>query len=469
MTSVFRKESKHYHHAAFEGLSESQLITLYNIGNVKKINSGSVLVKEGGPDSTIYLILKGSAQILKKVKGQVRQIAVVRQGDCVPQVPSFKGQQRTASAIALEPLTVFALDGTCLNALPDKIRSAIYQNLDRLSGQQVNDLIIKQMELSDRNTRLTCHLAGFLQARSQQYASSEMIRSLLKRVPRLPVYASRLAVLLLDENVSTRDVAELAKLDPSLVGMVLKRVNSAYYGFQHRISDFQHAVLLLGFNQIYQMVVDIGIRSTMPKTPAFRELQFHSVMVSFIGFEICQLYNIRKGVLISTIGLLHDIGKSVILLLKQRNPKMILLADMLDHSKVGSLLLKEWNIPDAVCKSLEYQSYPELLPPEIIPEEYRQNVTVLHMAHLCYEYLLGKSESELPTAFLREYMDVLDCSEKSITELVEKKVIPSLNKKLKTFPEAVQDFLITSEENIVGRGKETPGQGTVQERSLSKS
>lgn len=452
-------------HPAFEGLTDSQLVTVYKIGSVNKINTGGVLVKEGDADPVIYLVLQGAAQILKKVKGQARQLAVVRQGDWVPQPLFFKNQRRTASVIALEPLTVFVLNESCLNALPDKIQIAIYKNLNKLLGRHINDLITEQVASSDRNTLLTSHLTNLLQARRDQYAGSEMIQNFLKRIPRLPIYASRLAIVLLDENVSTRDVTELAKLDPSLVGMVLKTVNSAYYGFRHKVSDFQHAVLLLGFNQIYQMITDIGIRSTMPKTREFQDLQFHSMMVSFIGFEIAQLYNTKKALLISTVGLLHDIGKSVILLLKQRNPKMTLLIDMLDHSKIGSLLLKKWNIPDIVCESLEYQSYPEFLPPEIIPEEYRKNVTILYIAHLCYQYLLGKSESDMPTAFLGEYMDVLGCSERSIAELVEKKVLPSLDKKLKTFPEAVRDFLIKSKDNIVGRRGKTPKKQAVHDRS----
>jgi len=451
MTSVVRKEKHQYDHPAFEGLTEAQLITVFNVGDVKKINTGSVVVKEGDANSAIYLILKGSARILKKVKGKARQIAVVRQGDCVPGKPFSANQRRTASAIALEPLMVFVLDEKSFNALHDEIQLAIYKKLDKLSEQQINDLMTKQIELSDRNTCLTSQLADFLQAKSEQYASSEMIQSFLKRIPRLPVYASRLAVMLLNENVSARDVAESAKLDPSLVGMVLKTVNSPYYGFRHKISDFQHAVLLLGFNQVYQMILDIGIRSTMPKTREFQELQFHSIVISFVGFEICRLSNMRNAALMSTIGLLHDIGKSVILLLKQRNPKMTFLIDMLDHTKIGSLLLKEWNVPDVVCNSIEYQCHPELAPPEIIPEDYRQNLATLYMAHLCYEYLLGKSESELPTAFLGEYMNVLRCSEGSIAEFVEKKVFPALSKRLKTFPESVRDFLTKSEDNILGK------------------
>jgi HD-like signal output (HDOD) protein len=463
MASVVATESKKYKHPAFEGLSDSQLIAVYSIGSVRTINAGGFLFKEGDIDLATYLIFKGSVQIQTNGKDQAGQIAVFRQGDSVPRMLFLKDQRRTASAVALEPLMAFVFDETSLNGLHDQIQLTIYKNLDKLSGFRINDLIINQIALSHRNTCLTSELADFLRARTQQYASSKTIQGFLKRVPRLPVYASRLAVMLLDENVSTRDVAELAKLDPSLVGMVLKTVNSAYYGFRHEISNFQHAVLLLGFNQIYQMIVDIGVRSTMPKTREFRQLQFHSVMVSVIGFEICQLSRVRNGALVSTIGLLHDIGESVILLLRQRNPKMAFLIDLLDHTKIGSLLLKEWNIPGVVCDSLEYQCYPELAPPEIIPEEYRKNVAALYMAHLCYEYLLGKSESDLPTGFLGEYMDVLQCPERSVGEFVEKKLFPSLNKRLKTFPQAVQNFLTKSEDNVLRKRKETPEERTVQE------
>lgn len=139
------------------------------------------------------------------------------------------------------------------------------------------------------------------------------------------------------------------------------------------------------------------------------------------------------------------------MLLEKRHSKMGILIDMLDHAKIGSLLLREWNIPDVVCQSLEYQCYPEWLPPEEIPEKHRESVTVLYIAHLCYEYLRGKTEDELPTAFLGEYMDVLNCSETSFANFVQRRLLPSLNKKLKTFPENVRDFLVKSQENIAGK------------------
>lgn len=448
MTTAVEKQKKPYCHPAFYGLSDKDLISVYNTTSVRKLNTGDILVKEGDTDQTLYLIVEGSAQILKSANGASRRISVFCQGDSIPAASSYKNGIRTTSAVALEPLSVFVLDEASLNTFSPKIQLAVYKNLHNLSARRINDLTTRQANLSARNEYLTSYVARFLQTRTDHYANSEMIQGFLKGIPRLPMYANRLAVLLADENVSTRDVAELAKLDPSLVSVVLKMVNSAYYSFQRKISDFEHAVLLLGFNQVYQLVMDVGIRSTMPKTPEFQDLLFHSMMISFLGFEISQFSQARKAVTISTVGLLHDIGHSVILLLKKRHPKMELLINMLDHSKIGSLLLKQWNIPDVVCLSLEYQCYPEWLPPAKIPEEYRYYVTVLYIAHLCCQYMEGKKESELPTAFLGEYMKAINCSERSVAELVEKRILPSLHKKLKTFPENVRQFLVKAEYNI---------------------
>jgi HD-like signal output (HDOD) protein len=442
MSTASRRQERTYRHPAFDGLRDEELVSLYNITSVKKINAGEILVKEGSPDATVHLILDGSAKVFRKLNGRDIQITVLRQGQCMPQALFFQKGKRKESVIALEPLTVLNLDEGSLNVLPPNLQLAIHKNLSRLSEQQINDLVTEKIALSYRNNALTSQMANLLQSKSHKYADSEMIQSFLTKIPRLPMFTTQVAMMLFDENVSTRQIADKAKLDPSLVSAVLKTINSAYYGFQHRIADFQHALLLLGFNHIHQLVIDIGIRSTMPKSPEFSELQFHSVMVCSISFEIAKLFGIERSPTNSTIGLLHDIGKSVILLLRKQNPKMTLLIDELDHSKIGSLLLKRWNIPDAVCQCLEYQNYPKFLPSEEIPEEFRKNVAVLYISHLCYEYLQGKSENELFTPFLNEYMEVLGAAEGTISDLVRNELLPRLNKTLSTFPQNVRQFLI---------------------------
>jgi len=127
---------------------------------------------------------------------------------------------------------------------------------------------------------------------------------------------------------------------------------------------------------------------------------------------------------------------------------------MLDQAKLGSLLLREWNIPEVVCRSLEYQSYPEWLPPEKVPEEHRDHVTALYIAHLCYDYLAGKKEEDLPTTFLTDYMDVLKRPERTVSEFMEKMVLPALKKKQRTFPEDVRDFIAKGEAYLAEKGEQ---------------
>jgi len=195
-------------------------------------------------------------------------------------------------------------------------------------------------------------------------------------------------------------------------------------------------------------VVDKGIRSTMPDTPEFKELQYHSIMVSVIGFEIAKLCSLDKPVMLSTIGLLHDIGKSVIFLLKSRHQNLTMLINLLDYAKIGSLLMQEWNIPDIICKSVEYQKFPEFYPPEEMPAEYRKNIAILYLAHLCYEHLKGKDGKDLPLLFLDEYIKLLGFTESSVAELLKNQIMPSLYHKMSTYPEDVKQFLAKYQRNV---------------------
>ena len=263
------------------------------------------------------------------------------------------------------------------------------------------------------------------------------------------MYTSNLVMLLQEENVSTHEIVEQAKLDPSLVGVILKTINSAYYSLKFKVSDVQHAITYLGFNQVYQLVIDHGIKSTMPDTTEFQELQFHSNTVSIISFELAKLCKIHKPVILGTIGLLHDIGNSVILLLKRKHQKLSTLIDMLNYACIGSLLLKKWNIPNTVFKSIEYQGFPEFFPPTEIPDEYRENVAILYIAHLCYEYLKGKEEKELLSAFLDEYMKLLNLPEMPFLQLLKDHIMPTLYKKSNSYPENVRKFLVESENKMV--------------------
>lgn len=452
MTSLIEKKSDISTNQFLKDLTDTELFEVCNIGRIKHFNTGDIVIKEGAVDKSAFLILQGSVKVTRKLYGRERDIATIFKGDGLGDIDFTKSTARTASAVVLQPSTIMVLDSSDMQKLKPGTQLHLYKNINKALSERMDDLISQQAKLADHSNHLGLKIKTFLHLNKSEYAQSEIIKDILKNIPRLPMYTSKLFLLLHDEKAQIKEVVDQAKLDPSLVGVILKTINSAYYGMRNKISDVQHAIMLLGFNQVYQLVLDNGIKSTMPNTPHFQELQCHSVITSTIAFEIAKLCETSNAVILSTIGLLHDIGKSVILLLKLQHQKLIMLIDLLDPATIGSLLLKEWNVPDIVCKSLEYQCFPEFFPPSEIPVEYTKNVAILYIAHLCYESMNGKKEEELPTSFLEEYFRLLNFPDGSLSELLKKRIAPVLHKKIKTYPDEVQQFITKSKDRTASDG-----------------
>jgi len=427
--------------AAFKGLDEKEFIVLYNMGQVRTLDTGEFLFREGEQGHSLAVLLKGRLRLVRRARGTLHEVAALHPGDAVCDAPLLSPGHRLTSAVAAQPTIVLVFSESMLRALDAGLQLYLTK---KLNDTHVNRLLrTEETEavLAARCDYLSRYVRHSLVQRTQDYTQSELIVGMLKKVPQLPMYASKLTQMLLDENVSAKQVASLAKDDPSLVSAVLKRVNSSYYNWQKKISDFQHAVILLGFNQVYQLVVSEGLRRTMPNTPPFRKLHNHSVVISHIAYEIGLLTDRQQASVMSTLALLHDIGKSVILLLKRQNPKLSVLIDILDSAKIGAMLLSEWNIPENVCRTVEMQEYAEFSPPENLPEDVRRGIAVLHAAHQCAKLIEGNAEEVARTPFTTDYLKILRIPHRTVESLTENHVRPALEKKAAALPEHVRLFL----------------------------
>lgn len=324
-------------------------------------------------------------------------------------------------------------------SLPGQVQ--LIKNLDALSHQFLDLLVMHGVECQVRAERLHAQIAGQLRKRNASYAGSEIIQTIITNFPKLPLFAGKMIAMLQNEHATAADIVETAKMDPSLAGLILRVANSPYYNLPQKVTDFQHAVLLLGFNQLYHMLIDSGIQSIMPKTAEFQKLRFDSVMLSFISFEIALATSTGKPVVASTIGLMQCIGKSVLLLLRKQHPASALLIDGLDHGKLGAMLLKEWNIPESVCMTIEHQTDPEFSSPQALPAACRMQASILHLAQLCYHYLSGGEERNLPTIFLADYQRFIGIKPQPLSDFIRAYVKPGILKKSAAYPDNIRHFL----------------------------
>ena len=284
MASDYDKKSDIHDNKLLKGLSNKELFELSAIGKKKDYNPGEALFKEGEPDQTLFLILQGSIKLTRKLHGQEKDIEILQENDGLGDTSFIKDSSRTVSAIVLKPSTIIIIDKSRMNMLAPEIQLCIYKNLNKIASENIDNLIYQDAKSGNKNKVLGSKIKTLIHPKIEEYAQSELIQDILENIPSLPMYTSNLVMLLQEENVSTRDVVDQAKLDPSLVGVILKTVNSAYYSLKTKISDAQHAITYLGFNQVYQLVIDHGVKSTMPDASEFQELQCHSNTVSIISF-----------------------------------------------------------------------------------------------------------------------------------------------------------------------------------------
>ena len=117
-----------------------------------------------------------------------------------------------------------------------------------------------EKELSSLNSRLIERIRSDRFQEDVHYGDSEIVRKIIKKIPRLPSFASTLIIRLAEKNISLREATDLIKQDPSSVAVVLKAVNSSFYGLRQKVSDVNHALVLIGFSRMYQLIIAEGLR-----------------------------------------------------------------------------------------------------------------------------------------------------------------------------------------------------------------
>ncbi len=260
------------------------------------------------------------------------------------------------------------------------------------------------------------------------------IYSKIEELPTLPSALPRLMHLMEDQATSASNVADIISHDPALTSKILKAANSAYYGFPQKIDTLERAVALLGFNMVRSLALSIGVMQSLPSgigSSRFSEegLWTHSLAVAK-GME-----RLGKAGAAGTgkehsfvIGLLHDIGKIVLIvffreafleaLTEAQRPETALLhvAEQrvfgFDHGEVGAMLLERWKIPPVITGPIAVHHATEF------PEEGDEvDVALLRLTDaLCQNLDMGEGGSLTPVAIPEQDRKVLRVGETEIED-----------------------------------------------------
>ncbi len=184
----------------------------------------------------------------------------------------------------------------------------------------------------------------------------------------LPVFnsaATRIQQELAKAEPSLQVVEKIITADQALSTQVLKIANSSFYRGLAEVATVRAAIMRLGTREIEKIVLlatsrNLFVSGDKHLTHVMKKLWQHSVGCAYgtVWLARRHQYGVEQSQAFFA-GLFHDIGKLLILMvieqIRQNNKTMkitdaLLLEAMAKlHSREGSKLLNQWNMPESFC------------------------------------------------------------------------------------------------------------------------
>ena len=223
-------------------------------------------------------------------------------------------------------------------------------------------------------------------------------------LPEIPSVVFELNEVIANPMSSADHIAQVVNRSPSLTALLLKIVNSSFYGFPSKIDKISHAVTLIGTREISGLALGISILSIFKDIPRemidMHSFLKHSLACGILSRILAAQKNFGQTEQLFVSGLLHDLGRLILylyftdesrnILSRSRNNQTLLYAEETnylgcDHAQVGKQLMEQWKLPLILENSVLYHHN---------PSEAQQPIpaTIVHLADIIVNSLgIGSS------------------------------------------------------------------------------
>lgn len=200
----------------------------------------------------------------------------------------------------------------------------------------------------------------------------------INEIVTLPTILAEIMGELGKEEAVTHKVTRMVETDPSLTSSILRVANSPFYGVRRRIDSVGSAITLLGLSEISRLLITFYMKQQLralsqSQQASLEMLWTHSVNTGAIASLIAREFELPTGGKEYTAGLLHDMGKIVLL---QYFPAEFEKASQtrketgqddiqteteivgIPHTEVGALLGEKWRLPVEYVEVLKFHHTP---------------------------------------------------------------------------------------------------------------
>lgn len=203
------------------------------------------------------------------------------------------------------------------------------------------------------------------------------VASVLDHAQKLPSLPSVVLEILESFDNERMDVSTLAgKIanDQALVARVMRVANSAFFGLSGQVGTIFEAISVLGFNNLRGLVTAAAIINASPKNlgefdlPAFWR---HGICTAACAKVLAKRLGLNPEIAF-TAGVLHDIGKLIIVVEYPAAAKVVAVGEAsdesfleaersligYDHAALGGELAKRWKFPQAIRDAIRLHHSP---------------------------------------------------------------------------------------------------------------
>jgi len=319
----------------------------------------------------VYLILAGGLILV----GAVLALKTFRKPDTADPRPKPKpplSESVSKPSPRIDPAKADSPGAMTIAAYPDA--AGISKDLRAHLIKGIDKIFMESDAVSEgKNVPLT---------RDQVHAekASEILAQ-LEELDRFRASQFELQKLLNDPRSQLAELSKNVTSDPLLTAKVLKMANSPYFGFTQKIDSIGHALMILGLQNVKNIIYREGLRGLFEAGPAHNreaaaQLWRHSNLVCICTQHFHDLFEgLHRGTLF-TLGIVHDIGKLILMNLSRKTiqknapaaeyPMDILIGEEdqlfgINHAVIGSYALEQWNFSELMIQSVAMHHAPSFM------------------------------------------------------------------------------------------------------------
>lgn len=248
-----------------------------------------------------------------------------------------------------------------------------------------------------------------------------------------PEIAEKFNVAVQNPLTSNQELEDIILEDAALTSRLLRIANSAMFSFPSKIDTVSKAITIIGHRQTSEIILACSIvqvfKDIAPEDMDMQGFWHHSIATGAAARLLALRAKESNIERFFTLGLLHDIGRLILLMrLPNKMKEVIALGkekqsglheaekEVLgyDHTRIGSMMLRQWKLPERICEPVAYHHFPSL------SQGYKFESGILHVADfISHAMHYGNNVTEVIPRFNEKAWEILNLDVDIIPAVIE--------------------------------------------------